>query len=151
MFKKLFLGGLSMLLVLGLALSATPAFAQSTGPGTGPIITPVPLKLATITNIFMKLTFPPQMVINGTLPSACYVPQVLTKVNPANPNGSVPTISIFVQAMSKPGAICTQALKSFSTSVNMDARTLKVAPGKYLVLVNPVNGASRFQTTLVIH
>lgn len=146
MFKKLFMGGLTMLLALGLALSATPAFAQATSPGA----TPVPLKLATITSIAIKQTYPPQMVINGYLPSACYVPVTSVLVSPAGSNMSIPTISVFVKAQPTPGVVCTLALKNFSTSLTLDARSLKAAPGKYLVQVNPVNGVSRYQTTIII-
>ncbi len=150
MFKKFILGGLSMLLVIGLAFSASPAFAQSSTPGATPI-PPEPLKLATITSIVTKLSFPPQLVINGTLPSACHVPVVTTLIaQPVGIKGALPVISIFVKAQPKPGVVCTLALKSFSTSVNLDPRAMKLAPGKYLVLVNPVNGVSRFQTTLVV-
>jgi hypothetical protein len=150
MFKKFFVGGLALLLVLGLAFSATPAFAQSTAPGATPV--PLePLKLATITNVAMKLTYPPQLVINGTLPSTCQVPVVTRLVGPVGVNGSLPTISIFVKGQPKPDVACILALKSFSTSLTLDATSLKVAPGKYLVLVNPVNGISRFQTSITVH
>ena len=146
MFKKLILGGLPLLFILSMAFSATPAFAGSTAPGA----TPVPLKLATITSLVTKLTYPPQLVINGTLPSACYLPVLSMQVSQVSSNVSLPTISIFVQAQPIPGVICTQAIKSFASSITLDARTLKVTPGKYLVLVNPVNGVSRFQTTVTL-
>ena len=146
MFKKLILGGLPLLLILSMAFSATPAFAGSTAPGA----TPVPLKLATITSLVTKLTYPPQLVINGALPSACYLPVLSVQVSPVSSNVSLQTISIFVQAQPIPGVICTQAIKSFASSITLDARTLKVTPGKYLVLVNPVNGVSRFQTTVTL-
>ena len=147
MFKKLFMGGLTMLLALALALSATPAFAQSTSPGA----TPVPLNLATITGIAIKETYPPQMVIMGYLPSACHVPVVTTVVGqPIGVKNTLPTLSVFVKAQPKVGVVCTLALKNFTSSLTLDARSLKVAPGKYLVQVNPINGVSRFQTTIVV-
>jgi hypothetical protein len=155
-FKKLFLGGLAMLLVFSLALSATPAFAQETAPGSSPIVeNPDALNLATIKSIATLLSFPPQLVINGTLPSPCYSTSVSTliaqKIGIKNSVSATGTISIFVQQVRKAGAVCSQVVKPFSTTVSLDPRAMKLAPGSYTVLVNPVNGQSRFKTTLVVH
>ena len=172
MFKKMFTGGLAMLLVLGLVFNATPAFAQGTTvpgsvpitpgavPGTLPItpgtvpgsgggiaISPAPLKLATINGIFLLPSYPPQLKITGTLPSSCYSPQVTILATQSFP----PSLFIFVQAVLKPGAtICLQMAQSFSTTVTLDANSLHIAPGTYQVLVNPVNGQTNFKTTIAI-
>lgn len=161
MIKKLFLSGrfaickanwlVAMLLVLSLALNATPAFAQGTAPGSGPASTAaVPLKLATITDIATLLTYPAQLVIAGKLPSPCYSAKVTyTVVQPDEMvSVPVPTISIYVWAVPKPNVMCSQVVTAFSTTISAGA--LKLAPGRYLVLINPVNGQSAFKTTIVI-
>ena len=165
MFKKMFTGGLAMLLVLGLAFNATPAFAQGTtvpgsvvvtpgtvpgtvpGSGGGIAVSPAPLNLATINGIFLLPSYPPQLKITGMLPSSCYSPQVTILATQSFPV----TLSIFVQAVLKPGAtICLQMAQSFSTTVTLDANSLHIAPGTYQVLVNPINGQTNFKTTIAV-
>jgi len=159
MFKKLFLGGrlawpIVTLLILGLALSVTPGFAQGTA--SGPIIgKPDTANLALVTSFAPLLSFPPQLKINGTLPSPCYSLNVLTLTSQATGNSKVtvpaPTISIIVQMVRKAGAVCTQVVKPFSTTVTLDPRAMKLKPGSYQVLINPLNGKTSFKTTLVVH
>jgi hypothetical protein len=143
-----------MLLVLSLAMNATPAHAQEAAPGSIAITGDLAqYRLATINNIAMRLTYPPQLNINGLLPSACYSSKLTTFVTQASGNkvsAPVGTISIFVRAVPRSGVLCSQMVKPFATTVSLDPRTLKLTPGKYLVLVNPVNGQSRFKTSFVV-
>jgi hypothetical protein len=41
-------------------------------------------------------------------------------------------------------------LKPFTTTLTIDPVNLKLAPGKYMVLFNPVNGVSRFKSDVFV-
>jgi hypothetical protein len=66
------------------------------------------------------------------------------------PNVAGKVISLFVKGAALQGVSCGTALKPFSTSVTLDPAKLKLAPGRYVVLFNPVNGESKFKTELVV-
>lgn len=142
MFRKLFLGGLALMLVLGMSLQTAPAFAQT--------ITPI---RATLKSVSLEMTIPTglqQIRVTGTLPSACYSLSVSTPQVVRGANSSKPYISVRVMGIPNPGVTCTQVLQKFTTLVSIDANKLNLAPGTYDVLFNPVNGRSRFKVAIII-
>lgn len=101
--------------------------------------------LAILTGVAALTSYPPQFKITGTVPS-CYRPVAPTlKVS-----GSV--ISVYVRGTKIVNIMpcATAGLVAFSTSLTIDPVKLKLAPGKYMVLFNPVNGVSRFKAGLIV-
>ena len=111
MFKKLFFGGSTLLLALGLVFGATPVFAHREATDSTSNMPMPPPVLATITSMAPLLSFPPQLNINGTLPSPCYAPVVTTLasqlVGSKISGPSTTTITILVQLVRKAGGVCT--------------------------------------------
>lgn len=139
--KKLLLSGLAFVLTLGMIFQATPAFAQ----GTQTLLPPGPsqIVMATITNLKVLEIYPPQLKITGTLPSPCYQVNVSTQV--VAQNTGVGTILIQVRGVAPRGMLCVQSVKAFTTTVTLDPIKLGLTPGKYVAMVNPVNGQSQFK------
>jgi len=48
------------------------------------------------------------------------------------------------------GSVCSQVTKPFSAKVTLDPAKLNLAPGKYVVLVNPVNGKSPYRAEFTV-
>lgn len=111
-------------------------------------IVPVPQTvagLATITKMVVSESYPPQFKINGMLPSPCYTLRVFA------PQVAGRVISVFLREIKPLAVTCVQMLKPFSTSIMIDPMKLKLAPGKYTVLFNPVNGVSRFKADVFVY
>ena len=146
-FKKLFLTVLALFLGLGVLFPSTPAFAL----GNPTLPAPAQTVLATIKSMTVLEIYPLQLKIIGTLPSPCYQLKVSTQVAvPAMQNASTGTVFIRVRGVAPAGILCAQGIKTFATTLTLDPAKLHLAPGKYNVLINPVNGQSRFKTTLTI-
>ncbi len=143
-FKKLFLTGLALILTLSLGLQTTPAFAM----GRADVLPPGPPQtvLAVIKSMTALEIYPPQLKITGTLPSPCYRLNVSTQtVVPAVQNAGTGTVFIWVRGVAPRGVLCVQSVKSFTTTLTLDPVKLGLARGKYVAMVNPVNGQSRFK------
>ena len=150
-FKKLFLVGLALALVLGMVFQTTPAFALGSKAGA----TPTPLKvttLATIKSMTVLEIYPPQLKITGTLPSSCYQLSVSTRAvsSTTQANASTGMVFIWVRGVALANVVCMQSLKLFSTTVTLDPAKLNLAPGKYVAMVNPVNGQSSFKMRFTV-
>jgi len=150
MFKKLFLAGLALMLVLGLAFQAMPALAMS--PVDGMVVDPNPPVLAQIQRVVLLESYPPQLRITGTLPSSCY--QLRVSVPPLGddpkPNLSALPLTVWVRGVYLRGSVCSQVTKTFSTTVTLDPAKLNLAPGKYVAMVNPVNGRSPYRAEFTV-
>lgn len=143
-FKKLFLAGLTLILTLSLGLQTTPAFAM----GRSDVLPPRPTQtvLALIKSMTALEIYPPQLKITGTLPSPCYRLNVSTQsVVPVAQNAGTGTVFIWVRGVAPRGVFCAQSVKSFSTTLTLDPTKLNLVAGKYIAVVNPVNGQSRFK------
>ncbi len=101
--------------------------------------------LAIITKMVVGESYPPQFKISGMLPSPCYT----LRVSAPQVTGRV--ISVFLRQTKLLAVTCVQMLKPFFTSIAIDPVKLKLAPGKYTVLFNPVNGASRFKADVFVY
>jgi hypothetical protein len=122
MFKKMFMIGLALVLALSMGLQAAPALAQGT-----------------------------RIQINGTLPAGCYKLKVSAPVvGKPNPDTSITPITIRVRGVWVRGTLCTEILKRFTTTVTIDPLKLNLAPGRYLVRFNPVNGRTRHKVRISI-
>ena len=146
-FKKLLLSVLAFVLTLGMIFQATPAFAQ----GTQTVLPPDPAKivLATITNLMVQEIYPPQLKITGTLPSSCYQVNVSTQVVSSS-NTTVGTVFIRVRGIAPFGILCARGIKTFTTTVTLDPSKLGLAPGRYVAMVNPLNGQSQFKMAFTV-
>jgi hypothetical protein len=131
MFKKQLFSALAFLFTVGMVFNTTPAFAS------GGVTTP-----ATITSI-AALQNPSQFKITGTLP-------VCDSLVVSNPDVAGLAISIYLRGSHPMGVTCAMGSKAFSTTVTIDPVKLKLAPGNYAVLVNPVNGKSPFKSILIV-
>jgi hypothetical protein len=149
MFKKLFFGGLALVLALGLAFQAVPALAMS---GSGGVTgDPKPVALAKIRNVTLLETNPYQLRIVGSLPSACHQLRVTTSPVGDDPQTSGPSpLYIWVRSVPLSGVACSPSPKAFVATVTLDPVKLNLAPGKYVALVNPVNGQSNYSAQFVI-
>lgn len=108
---------------------------------------PVPqtaVGLATITKMVVGEAYPPQFKISGMLPSPCYT----LRVSAPQVTGDV--IFVFLRETKPLAVMCAQMLKPFSASITIDPVKLKLTPGKYTVLFNPVKGASRFKADVFV-
>jgi hypothetical protein len=149
MFKKMFMLCLSLLLALNLGLQVTPALAQdgSATPGTGfqPVV-PVQIK-----NVSLLTAYFAHIQVNGTLPASCYELKVSEpRVGKPNPETAVTLITIQLRGVWKRGTICKQQPKRFSTTVTINPLKLHLAPGRYLVRFNPVNGQTHYKVWITI-
>jgi hypothetical protein len=148
MFKKMFMIGLALVLALSMGLQAAPALAQgSSSPATGfqPVV-PAEIKNVTLLN-----GYPTRIQINGTLPAGCYKLKVSAPViGKPNPDTSITPITIRVRGVWVRGTLCTEILKRFTTTVTIDPLKLNLAPGRYLVRFNPVNGRTRHKIGISI-
>lgn len=141
MFKKIIMISLALLLALSMGLQAAPALAQG---GSSPATGFVPVVQAEIKNVVMLNGFPARILVSGMLPAGCYKLKVSAPVvgNP-NPNTSITPIIIRVRGVWLRGAVCTQTLQRFTTTVKIDPVKLNLAPGRYVVRFNPVDGRTR--------
>jgi hypothetical protein len=141
MFKKMFMIGLALVLVLSMGMQAAPVLAQSSSaPATGfePVVP------AQINNVVLLNNFPARIQIDGTLPAGCYKLKVSApRIGKPNPKTSITPITIRVRGVRVRGTLCTEMLKRFTTTVTIDPFKLKLARGRYLVRFNPVNGRTR--------
>ena len=148
MFKKTFMIGLALVLALSMGLQAAPALAQgSSSPATGfqPVV-PAEIKNMTLLN-----GYPTRIQINGTLPAGCYKLKVSAPVvGKPNPDTSITPITIRVRGVRVRGTVCTQTPKRFTTTVTINPLKLDLAPGRYLVRFNPVNGRTRHKVRISI-
>ncbi len=148
MFRKMFVTCLALVLAMSMALQAAPAFAQdsSTDPGAG-----FQGVLAAIKKVSLLEGFPPRIRIDGALPPGC-TNLVVDKpvVGKPNPDTSITPITIRVRGVWMPGAICTILPKRFTTTVTIDPFELNLAPGIYLVRVNPRKGQYLNQVLITI-
>ena len=148
MFKKTFMISLALVLALGLGLPAAPALARSSSsPATGfqPVV-PAEIKNMTLLN-----GYPTRIQINGTLPAGCYKLKVSAPVvGKPNPDTSITPITIRVRGVRVRGTVCTQTPKRFTTTVTINPLKLDLAPGRYLVRFNPVNGRTRHKVRISI-
>jgi hypothetical protein len=146
--KKLFVGSLTAILFLSMALQASPVLAQ--GSGSGPDQISRALVQARITNVVLLKTNPPKIRITGTLPSSCYQARVSApRVGSPDFSGPATPITINVYAVRTRGQIvCSQALERFTKTVTLDPARLNLAPGSYRVRVNPQSQPGRFQVIL---
>jgi hypothetical protein len=148
MFKKMLWISLALVLALGMGLPAVPVLAQGgSSPATGfQSVVPAEIKNVTLLN-----EFPARIQINGVLPAGCYKLKVSPPVvGKPNPNTSITPITIRVRAVWQRGTPCTEILKRFSTTVTIDPLKLNLAPGRYLVRFNPVNGRTRHKVGIII-
>lgn len=138
MFRKMFVTCLALLLALSLALQTAPAFAQGGGsdPGAGS-----PGVWAEITSVSRLNGFPPRIRIDGVLPPGCNNLSVSKPViGKPNPDTSITIVTILVRGVWQPGVVCTPFPKRFTTTVTLDPFKLNLAPGLYLVRINPRSG-----------
>lgn len=149
MLKKLFFGGLALVLALGLAFQAGPAFAMA---GSGGVTgDPNPSMLAKIRSVTLLETSPYQLRIVGSLPSACHQLRVTTSPVGDDPQTSGPSpLSIWVRGVPLSGVACSPSPKAFVATMTLDPVKLNLAPGKYVALVNPVDGQSAFTAQFVV-
>jgi hypothetical protein len=105
---------------------------------------------ARITKVVLLKTNPPKIRITGTLPSSCYQARVSApRVGSGDISGPATPITIHVHAVRTRGQIvCSQALARFTKTVTLDPARLNLAPGRYLVRVNPESYPGRFQVVL---
>ncbi len=149
MFKKLFFGGLALVLALGLAFQASPVFAMAGSGGTAGV--PNPPVLARIRSVTLLETSPYQLRIVGSLPSACHQLRVTTSPVGDDPQTSGPSpLSIWVRGVPLPDVACPPSPKPFVATVTLDPVKLNLAPGKYVALVNPVDGQSAFTAQFIV-
>ncbi len=148
-FKKLFLAGLALILTLSLGLQTTPALAMDRSPDVLPP-GPPQMVLAVIKSMTALEIYPPQLKITGTLPSPCYRLNVSTQSVPTVQNTGTGTVFIWVRGVAPRGVLCTQVVKSFTTTLTLDPAKLGLARGKYVAMVNPVNGQSRFKMAFTV-
>lgn len=148
MFRKMFVTCLALVLAMSMALQAAPAFAQdsSTDPGAG-----FQGVLATIKKVSLLEGFPPRIRIDGALPPGC-TNLVVDKpiVGKPNPDTSITPITVRVRGVWMLGAVCTILPKRFTTTVTIDPFELNLAPGLYLVRVNPRKGQYLNQVLITI-
>lgn len=148
MYRKMFVTCLALVLAMSMALQAAPAFAQdrSRDPGAG-----FQGVLATIKKVSLLEGFPPRVRIDGALPPGC-TSLVVDKpvVGKPNPDTSITPITIRVRGVWMPGAVCTILPKRFTTMVTIDPFELNLAPGLYLVRVNPRLGQRSNQVLITI-
>jgi hypothetical protein len=148
MFRKMFVTCLALVLALSLTLQAAPALAQSesTDPGAGSKGV-----LATIRKVTLLEGFPPRIRIDGALPPGC-TNLVVDKpiVGKPNPDTSITPITIRVRGVWMPSAVCTILPKRFTVTVTLDPFELNLAPGRYLVRVNPRKGQYLNQVLITI-
>ena len=146
-FKKLFLTVLTLLLGLGVLFPSTPAFALG-----NPTLPPATKRvLAIIKSMSVSESYPPRLKITGTLPSSCYQLKVSTQVAvPVSPAIKAGTLFVWVRGVAPTNILCAQGIKTFTTTVTLNPLKLRIPPGRYVALVNPVNGQSRFKTTFTV-
>ena len=136
MFRNMLVTCLALVLALSMTVQAAPALAQSKstdlGAGSQGILTAVN-KVSLLRGLF-----PPRVRIEGTLPDGC-TKLVVDKpvVGKLNPNTSITPITILVRGVRQPDAICTAVPKRFTRTLTLDPFKLHIAPGRYLVRVNP--------------
>lgn len=151
MLKKLFFGGLALALALGLAFQAGPAFAMAGSGGVTGDPNPNPPVLARIRSVALVETNPYQLRIVGSLPSACHQLRVSTSPVGGDPRSSGPSaLYIWVRSVISGDTACSPSPKPFVATVTLDPAKLNLAPGKYVALVNPVNGQSAFTAQFVV-
>jgi hypothetical protein len=149
MFKKMFVISLALMLALSMGLQAAPVLAQSGSSDPGVVFQPV--VPAEIQNVTLLKGFPPRIRINGVLPAGCYLLKVSAPVvGKPNPNISITPITIWVQGVWGRGAFCASTPQRFSTTVTIDPFKLKLAPGRYPVRFNPVNGRTHHEVWISI-
>ncbi len=148
MFRKMFVICLALALAISMALQAAPALArsESTDPGAGSLGV-----LAAIKKVSLLEGFPPRIRIDGALPPGC-TNLVVDRpvVGKPNPDTSITPITIRVRGVWMPGAICTILPKRFTTTVTINPFELNLAPGLYLVRVNPRKGQYLNQVLITI-
>ena len=147
-FKKLFFGGLAFILTLSMVLQSTPAFAMGSRSGEPNLLPPGPVQmtLADIKSMVVLEMYPLQLKITGTLPSPCYQLKVYIRgVSPIAQKVGASTLSIWVGGVVRRGVFCVRGIQTFATTVTLDPAKLGLAPGKYMAMVNPVNGQSQFK------
>ena len=149
MLKKLFFGGLALALALGLAFQAGPAFAMA---GSGGVTgAPNPPVLARIRSVTLLETYPYQLRIVGSLPSACHQLRVTTSPVGDDPRSSGPSaLYVWVRSVMSGDTACSPSPRPFVATVTLDPAKLNLAPGKYVALVNPVDGQSAFTAQFVV-
>lgn len=145
MFKRILFAGLVLMLVFGLAFQASPVLAMS--PANGVVIDPNSPVLAQIQRVELLESYPPRLRIVGTLPASCYqlkvsIPQPGDDPNPSL--GALP-LTIWVRGVYLHDSVCGKVPKSFATTLTLDSVRLNLAPGKYVAMVNPVNGKSIYR------
>ncbi len=148
MFRKMFVTCLALVLAMSMALQAAPALAQdsSTDPGAG-----FQGVLASIKKVSLLEGFPPRIRIDGALPPGC-TSLIVDKpvVGKPNPDTSITPITVRVRGVWMFGAVCTILPKRFTTTVTIDPFELNLAPGLYLVRVNPRKGQYLNQVLITI-
>ena len=136
MFRNMLVTCLALVLALSMMLQAAPALAQSQSTdskiGSQGVLTAIN-KVSLLRGLF-----PPRVRIEGILPDGC-TKLVVDKpvVGKLNPNTSITPITILVRGVRQPDAICTAVPKRFTTTLTLDPFKLHIAPGRYLVRVNP--------------
>lgn len=149
MFKKIFSYGWVFILMMGMILYTVPAHARGMGSDAAVVNT----VYARIKKVTLLSGYPPKLKIVGTLPSPCYSPSALVVMYNNSPdNGSVnlPNIKVDVMGKVKPNTVCASMLVPFSLNVSINPVKLKINPGKYIVLVNPVNSGNKFRIPIRI-
>lgn len=161
MFKKLFFGGMAMLIAITAIFSATPALAASPMSGASPSAVlaggddPYPgSPIITVTKVLVMESYPPKLAISGTISNSCYAARASAPRVVYNANGQ-PRIVIGMVAVPLPtysGSIiaCAQAIRPYTVSVTLDRIKLKLPAGRYLLAVNPGYGVRPFTTTITL-
>ncbi|HMN00927.1 MAG TPA: hypothetical protein PKC99_18145 [Anaerolineales bacterium] len=146
-FRKVFVSCLALVLALSMALQSAPALAQSKSTESGAGFQGV---LASVKKVSLLEGFPPRIRIDGALPPGC-TSLIVDKpvVGKPNPDTSITPITIRVRGVWQIGAVCTILPKRFTTTVTIDPFKLNLAPGLYLVRVNPRKG--QYQNQILIN
>lgn len=143
MFKKILMTGLILMLLMGMGLQAAPAQAQGEQPS--PITTLALIKKATLLR-----GYPPRILVRGVLPAGCYKLEVSKPVLMGpNPHTRSAT-QIMVQVRGVQAKTCTLKPQHFETTITIDPVKLNLSAGRYVVLLNPINGRTPFQVNFTI-
>ena len=104
-----------------------------------------------ITGVRLLEGYPPRLRITGILPSDCYRAAWRTSIRKPLPNTSIlPLIVRLKGVQMESRKVCTRMAKPFAVTVSLDPLKVPLKPGRYPILVNPVNGWSKFSVLLNI-